>query len=82
MTSLTKTVAEADLGPWRFVVTADGASGFHEEHAFRSRRACEAERGALERGLARVAADGGARMGGLARRLRLGPCEAVRRPSR
>jgi hypothetical protein len=62
---------------WRFVVTAEGNAGFREEYAFRSRRACEEERSVLERGFARVAADGGARMGGLARRLRVGPCKAV-----
>jgi hypothetical protein len=79
---LPKTTAEADLGPWRFVVTAEGTAGFREEYAFRSRRECEEERGVLERGFGRVAADGGMRLGGLARRLRLSPCEMVRRTGR
>ena len=73
--------AEADLGAWRFVVRAEGNHAFREEYRFRSRRACEEQRAAIRQGVARVeVAHGGATMiGGLARRLRLGPCEAVRR---
>jgi hypothetical protein len=79
-----KRAAETDFsfdGPWRFVVTAEGAVRFREEHTFRSKPSCQHERDALEQGLGRVAAGSGdgARMRGLARRLRLGPCEAVRR---
>lgn len=83
---LPKAVAEADLGPggpWRFVVSAQSMVDFREEYDFRSRRACEEERAAMGQGFARVAADqgGGTAAGrGSRGRLRLGPCEAVRRP--
>ena len=72
--------ADADLGPWYFAVTAAGSREFREVYAFHSRRACEERRGAIGQGVARVVADhGGTTVGGLARRLHLGPCEAVRR---
>ena len=76
--ALPGTTAEADLGRWRFAVTAAGNREFRETYAFGSRRTCEERRGAIGRGIARVAAErGGTAIGGLARRLRLGPCEAV-----
>ena len=72
--------AEANFGPWHFTVMAAGNHEFREVYPFRSGRACEKQRGIMQQGVARVVAEhGGTIFGGLARRLHLGPCEAVRR---
>jgi hypothetical protein len=78
--ALPKVAADADLGPWHFVVTAAGNGGFRADYAFASLRACKDKRDEIRRGVAGVLADGGrTSVGRLARRLNIGPCEAVRR---
>jgi hypothetical protein len=61
-------------------VTAAGDRAFRKAYSFRSPHAREGERDALRSGVARVLAErGGTPVGGGARGLRTGPCEAVRR---
>jgi hypothetical protein len=72
--------AKADFGPWHFTVTADGNREFREVYSFPSRRVCEAQRDTMQQGVARVLAEhGSTTVGRVARRLRLVPCEAIRR---
>jgi hypothetical protein len=72
--------ATAGFGPWHFTVTAAGHREFREVYTFPSRHACEDNREKIGRGIARVSAErGSTTVGGIARRVRIGPCEAVRR---
>jgi hypothetical protein len=74
------TTATADIGPWRFTVTAVGNATFRGVYPFRSWRACVEQRGRIEQGVARVTAEqGDTTAGRTARRLRVGPCEAAPR---
>jgi hypothetical protein len=74
-----RTAAMADFGSWQFEVTATGNPDFHKVYDFRSRRPCEDEREATDRGIARVLAQHSSTIAGrVARRLHVGPCGAVR----
>ncbi len=78
--ALPHATAKAGFGPWHFTVTATGQREFREVHAFPSHRACEDKREKIGRGIAQVLAErGGTIVGGIARRVRIGPCEAVLR---
>jgi hypothetical protein len=80
--ALPHATAKAGFGPWHFTVTAAGHGEFREVYVLSSRRACEDKREKIGRGIAQVLAQrGGTTLGGIARRVRIGPCEAVRRPS-